>query len=106
MDAPLDESNIERFTTLLKQFVASSQFIIITHNKRTVAAARAIYGVTMQERGVSKTVSMRFNKEAHSDTGLLTPIAESVRATHAAGREPALPAPVSIVPADAEAGAN
>ena len=38
LDAPLDESNIERFTTLLKQFVASSQFIIITHNKRTVAA--------------------------------------------------------------------
>ncbi len=107
LDAPLDESNIERFTTLLKQFVTSSQFIIITHNKRTVAAANAIYGVTMQERGVSKTVSMRFNKEAHSDTGLLTPIAESVRATHAASREPALPVlPVANVPADAEAGAN
>ncbi len=104
LDAPLDESNIERFTTLLKQFIASSQFIIITHNKRTVAAANAIYGVTMQERGVSKTVSMRFNQEAHSDTGLLTPIAESVRATHAAGREAALPS--ATEPANAEAGAN
>ena len=63
LDAPLDESNIGRFTDLLKRFVKDSQFIIITHNKRTVAAASAIYGVTMEERGVSKTVSMRFNQE-------------------------------------------
>jgi hypothetical protein len=61
LDAPLDESNIGRFTDLLKKFVNESQFIIITHNKRTVSAAQAIYGVTMEERGVSKTVSMRFN---------------------------------------------
>jgi chromosome segregation protein len=79
LDAPLDESNIGRFTELLKKFVSDSQFIIITHNKRTVAAASAIYGVTMEERGVSKTVSMRFNHErgeaeAHSPT-----IAQSVR---------------------------
>ncbi|HXA14442.1 MAG TPA: chromosome segregation protein SMC, partial [Opitutaceae bacterium] len=63
LDAPLDESNIGRFTDLLKKFVGNSQFIIITHNKRTIAAADAIYGVTMEERGVSKTVSMRFNQE-------------------------------------------
>jgi len=63
LDAPLDESNIGRFTDLLKKFVDESQFIIITHNKRTVSAARAIYGVTMEERGVSKTVSMRFNQD-------------------------------------------
>lgn len=63
LDAPLDESNIGRFTDLLKKFVSDSQFIIITHNKRTVSAAQAIYGVTMEERGVSKTVSMRFNHE-------------------------------------------
>jgi chromosome segregation protein len=63
LDAPLDESNIGRFTDLLKRFVNESQFIIITHNKRTVAAASAIYGVTMEERGVSKTVSMRFNHD-------------------------------------------
>ena len=48
---------------MLKRFVSESQFIIITHNKRTVAAAHAIYGVTMEERGVSKTVSMRFNHD-------------------------------------------
>jgi chromosome segregation protein len=63
LDAPLDESNIGRFTDLLKKFVKDSQFIIITHNKRTVAAASAIYGVTMEERGVSKTLSMHFNQE-------------------------------------------
>jgi len=63
LDAPLDESNIGRFTDLLRKFVKDSQFLIITHNKRTVAAANAIYGVTMEERGVSKTVSMRFNHE-------------------------------------------
>jgi chromosome segregation protein len=63
LDAPLDESNIGRFTDLLKKFVGESQFIIITHNKRTVSAAGAIYGVTMEERGVSKTVSMKFNAE-------------------------------------------
>ncbi len=79
LDAPLDESNIGRFTDLLKKFVHESQFIIITHNKRTVAAAHSIYGVTMEERGVSKTVSMRFNQvrgepESHPEN-----IAESVR---------------------------
>ncbi len=63
LDAPLDESNIGRFTTLLRQFTGSSQFIIITHNKRTIAASQSIYGVTMEERGVSKIVSMRFHSE-------------------------------------------
>jgi chromosome segregation protein len=79
LDAPLDESNIGRFTNLLGKFVDNSQFIIITHNKRTVSAAQAIYGVTMEERGVSKTVSMKFNAnkgdlESHQEN-----IAESVR---------------------------
>jgi len=79
LDAPLDESNIHRFTNLLKQFVKESQFIIITHNKSTVSAADALYGVTMQERGVSKTVSMRFNKELGEAEALPTTIADSVR---------------------------
>jgi chromosome segregation protein len=79
LDAPLDESNIHRFTNLLKQFVKESQFIIITHNKSTVAAADALYGVTMQERGVSKTVSMRFNSERGEAEVLPTTIADSVR---------------------------
>jgi chromosome segregation protein len=80
LDAPLDESNIGRFTDLLKKFVKDSQFIIITHNKRTVAAATAIYGVTMEERGVSKTVSMRFNQE-HGEAEPRQPatVADAVR---------------------------
>jgi chromosome segregation protein len=79
LDAPLDESNIHRFTNLLKQFVKESQFIIITHNKSTVAAADALYGVTMQERGVSKTVSMRFNQDKGEAEVVSTTIADSVR---------------------------
>ena len=80
LDAPLDESNIGRFTDLLKKFVKDSQFIIITHNKRTVAAATAIYGVTMEERGVSKTVSMRFNHEhGEPETRAVTTVADAVR---------------------------
>jgi chromosome segregation protein len=79
LDAPLDESNIGRFTELLRKFVKDSQFIIITHNKRTVAAANTIYGVTMEERGVSKTVSMRFNHEhGKAEAHLGAPDAELV----------------------------
>jgi chromosome segregation protein len=80
LDAPLDESNIHRFTNLLKQFVKESQFIIITHNKSTIAAADAIYGVTMQERGVSKTLSMKFDQHKGEPEVLPTTIADSVRA--------------------------
>src|SRR5205814_3169042 len=59
MDAPLDESNINRFVRVLDRFVSQSQFIIITHNKRTIAKADILYGVTMEERGVSKLVGMK-----------------------------------------------
>ena len=83
LDAPLDESNIGRFTDLLKKFVHESQFIIITHNKRTVSAAQSIYGVTMEERGVSKTVSMRFNQVRGEPESQLENIAESVRGAKA-----------------------
>jgi chromosome segregation protein len=91
LDAPLDESNIGRFTDLLKKFVKDSQFIIITHNKRTVAAANAIYGVTMEERGVSKTVSMRFNHEhGEPEAHQPAPLSEAV-----AGAVPLSPDPVA-----------
>jgi chromosome segregation protein len=62
MDAPLDESNINRFIRVLERFVGQSQFIIITHNKRTIAKADILYGVTMEERGVSKLVGMRLTE--------------------------------------------
>jgi chromosome segregation protein len=59
IDEPLDESNINRFIKVLERFVSQSQFIIITHNKRTIAKADILYGVTMEERGVSKLVGMK-----------------------------------------------
>jgi chromosome segregation protein len=62
LDAPLDESNINRFIRVLQRFLAHSQFIIITHNKRTIGMADVLYGVTMQEQGVSKIVSVKFHK--------------------------------------------
>ena len=61
LDAPLDESNINRFIRVLDRFVAQSQFIIITHNKRTIAKADILYGVTMEERGISKLVGMKLS---------------------------------------------
>ena len=92
LDAPLDESNIGRFTDLLRKFVNESQFIIITHNKRTVSAAQAIYGVTMEERGVSKTVSMRFNQERGEAEAQPRNIAESVVGARLPAAAPAAPA--------------
>jgi chromosome segregation protein len=62
LDAPLDESNINRFIRVLQRFLEHSQFIIITHNKRTIGMADVLYGVTMEERGVSKIVSVKFHK--------------------------------------------
>lgn len=62
LDAPLDESNINRFARMLQRFIQNSQFIIITHNKRTISMADVVYGVTMQERGVSKIVSVKLRQ--------------------------------------------
>ena len=60
VDAPLDEANVGRFTDKVAQMSAQTQFIVITHNKRTMEMARALYGVTMEEAGVSKLVSVKF----------------------------------------------
>jgi energy-coupling factor transporter ATP-binding protein EcfA2 len=71
MDAPLDESNINRFIKVLDRFVSQSQFIIITHNKRTIAKADILYGVTMEERGISKLVGMKLEADRGSDGQLI-----------------------------------
>ena len=63
VDAPLDESNIGKFTRILSDFFKTSQFIVITHSKRTMQMANVLYGITMQEKGVSKIVSVKFSEE-------------------------------------------
>jgi chromosome segregation protein len=60
VDAALDEANIERFITVLQEFLAWTQFIVVTHSKKTMTCASTLYGITMQESGVSKRVSVRF----------------------------------------------
>jgi len=64
VDAPLDEPNIERLTRLIREMSGQTQFIVITHAKRTMEAAQSLYGVTMQEPGVSKLVSVKFGDTA------------------------------------------
>jgi chromosome segregation protein len=63
VDAPLDEANIGRFIELIKEMAVQTQFILITHSKKTMSIAPVMYGVTMQEPGVSKIVSVKFGKE-------------------------------------------
>ncbi len=62
VDAPLDESNVDRFTRMIREMSRHTQFILITHNKRTMEIAQLLYGVTMEEPGVSKMVSVRFDE--------------------------------------------
>ncbi len=74
LDAPLDESNVNRFIKVLQRFLAHSQFIIITHNKRTIGMADVLYGVTMEEHGISKIVSVKFHKADEVVTNRATPL--------------------------------
>jgi chromosome segregation protein len=71
MDAPLDESNISRFIKILDRFVTQSQFVVITHNKRTIAKADVLYGVTMEEHGISKLVGVRLTKQHDAELDLI-----------------------------------
>ena len=64
VDAPLDDANIERFMSLIRSFSTETQFILVTHNKRTMEAADRLYGITMQEQGVSKLVGVKFEEAA------------------------------------------
>ena len=70
MDAPLDESNINRFIRILDRFVGQSQFVVISHNKKTIARADALYGVTMEEHGVSRLVGVKFTRRDESRAGV------------------------------------
>jgi len=75
VDAPLDDANIGRFVGMLKEMMAQSQFIIITHSKRTMGIVDIMYGITMQEPGVSKLVSVRINDfQSQEDAGTVAPV--------------------------------
>ncbi len=99
LDAPLDESNISRFLQMLDKFIEDSQFIIVTHNKRTMNRADVIYGVTMQEFGVSKPVGVRMTQD--SDLGAPESIADRSLDDKPAkkGRQSKAPPPMLEAPA-------
>ena len=61
VDAPLDDANIDRFIEMIQEMSAHSQFVLVTHNKKSMQAAEVLYGITMGEPGVSKVVSVRMN---------------------------------------------
>lgn len=65
VDAPLDDANIDKFLNMIKEFSKNTQFLIVTHNKKTMSAAATLYGVTMAEEGVSKIVSVQLTKESN-----------------------------------------
>ncbi len=63
VDAPLDESNVHRFLEVVKGFLGATQFIIVTHNRKTIASGDSLYGVTMEEAGISKIVSVKLTQD-------------------------------------------
>lgn len=71
IDAPLDDTNIERFVNVVKHFVDRCQFLIITHNKRTMAIGDVLFGVSMEEKGVSKLLSLEFSHESIPEAALV-----------------------------------
>lgn len=79
VDAALDEANIERFVGVLREFLNWTQFIVVTHSKKTMACGQTLYGVTMQESGISKRVSVRF--EDVSDDGHIRITAQNQKDT-------------------------
>ncbi len=68
VDAPLDDANVTRFTNLIQQMSEQTQFIVITHNKHTMQTANTLYGITMEEAGVSQVVSVKFPGQENGDS--------------------------------------
>ena len=84
VDAPLDEANVDRFNMILREFMDRSQFLVITHNKKTMSYADTLYGVTMPEPGVSKRIAIKYAEiEKHLPM-------EQIEAEAAAKREAAM----------------
>ena len=76
IDAALDEANVIRFVNLLREFSTMSQFIVITHNKKTVSGANALLGVTMEESGVTKAIAVRLERHQAGEASLIVPADE------------------------------
>ena len=70
IDAALDDSNVGRFSYMLKEFAKIAQFIVITHNKKTISIANVMYGITMPETGISRIVSVKFSDEKKEEPAL------------------------------------
>jgi len=104
VDAALDESNIDRFTALVKEFLDQSQFVIISHNKRTMAIADVLYGVTMAEPGVSRKVSVKFS-DLH-EQGYVTEAPAEADGGNGDGERIVAGVPVEVEAALSHAGAE
>ncbi|MBI3565887.1 MAG: hypothetical protein HY079_11865, partial [Elusimicrobia bacterium] len=108
-DAALDDANIERFAAILREFQNKTQFLIVSHNKRTMEAADVMYGVTMEEKGVTQLVSVNFKKkdkaavperEKHSlKVDIQGPFAPAAEPVAEAAAEPASETPKTDEPA-------
>jgi chromosome segregation protein len=68
VDAPLDDANVGRYNSMIKEFASKTQFLVVTHNKRTMEMADVLYGVTMEDHGISKIISVKMNKQDEVDS--------------------------------------